>query len=192
MRTFVLGPALLLVATALAAGQHGHAPAGPPGKLTVGVDSPTAAPNQEVDVPLTVKGADNLGALELVLTYDPAVLEARSADRGALLGRNALLEYYADTSGRLAVTLVSQDGVKGDGPVATAHFLVKGQAGQKSALRLENVRAWDGKSHTDFLVTAEAGTLTVQSAGWPLWWYAVAGAAVLLVLILLVTRRRKA
>jgi hypothetical protein len=156
------------------------------------VGSVTTRANQEVDIPITLAGATNLGALELVLTYDPAILEAKSAERGALLGSNALVEYYANPSGRLAVTLVSQDGVTGDGPVVNARFLVKGQAGQKSALRLENVRAWDGKTHLDFLITTSAGEFTV-AGGWP-WWLialAIVLALVLLLLIVVVFRRRR-
>jgi hypothetical protein len=181
--------ALLLLTAGLATAQHDHPlPSSPPGKLTLAVDSKEASPKQEIDIPITVKGANNLGALELVLTYDPAILEAKSADRGALLS-NSLLEYYANESGRLAVTLVSQDGVTGDGVVATAHFLVKGQAGQKCALRLENVRAWDGKTHLDFLVTTTAGEFTVKGFPLPWWLIAAIGAAVLLLLVLLLLLR---
>lgn len=175
---------LLLAGAGLAGAQHGHPAAGPPGKLAVGVGSPTAGSGQELDIPVTLAGATNLGALELVLTYDPAVLEAKSADRGTLLSSNSLLEYYANPSGRLAVTLVSQDGVTGDGPVVKARFLVKGQPGQKSALRLENVRAWDGKTHLDFLVTTASGEFTVDG-GWPWWILAVVAAGVAVLLILL-------
>ena len=70
-----------------------------------------------------------------------------------------------------------------------AHFLVKGQSGQKSALRLENVRAWDGKTHLDFFVTTANGEFTVGGDGWPWWMLAVAAAVVVLLLILLGMRR---
>lgn len=192
MKTPLHTLALLLAGAAVANAQHGHMAGGPPGKLTVAVGSSTASPGQVVQIPITLSGANGLGALELVLTYDPAVLEAKSAERGSLLGSNSLVEHYSDASGRLAVTLVSQDGVGSDGPVIVAHLLVKGQAGHKSALRLENVRAWDGKSHLDFLVTTTGGEFTVGS-GWPWWWIAVAIIAVLLLLVLLskATRRTR-
>jgi hypothetical protein len=183
---------LALIAAGLAAAQHGHAGGGPPGKLAVGPANATAVAGQEVDVPITVKGAAGLGALELVLTYDPAVLEARSAERGELVSTNSLVEYYADPSGRLAVALVSQDPVNGDGPVVKAHFVVKGQSGQKCPLRLENLRAWDGKTHLDFLVTAEMAEFTVGGFEWP-WWLipALVAAGVFLMVLLLGLRRRR-
>lgn len=192
MRTPLPAVFLLLAGVGLASAQHDHPSSGSPGKLKLSVGNASALPNQEVDLPIAITGATNLGALELVLTYDPAILEARSADRGTLLSSNSLVEYYINPSGRLAVTLVSQDGVSGDGPVATAHFLVKGKTGQKSPLRMENVRAWDGKTHLDFLVTTEPGEFTVGGGGWPPWWIAaaVAAAVVVLLLVLLGLRRR--
>ncbi len=190
MRALICSLVLLAAGVGLGRAQHGHPTGGSPGKLTVGVGSATGAPGQEVDIPVTLTEANNLGALELVLTYDPAVLEAKSAERGSLLGGNALVEYYANPSGRLAVTLVCQDAVTGDGAVVRAHFLVKGGQGQKSALQLESVRAWDGKTHLDFLVTTAAGEFTVAGS-WPWWWIAGGvGTVVLMLLLVLAAARR--
>ena len=194
MKTLLRSLLLLLAGAGLAAtaeraiAQHNHPLDSPPGKLTVAIGSIIGSTNQEAEIPITLTGATGLGALELVLTYDPAILEAKSAERGSLLSSNSLVEYFVNPSGRLAVTLVSQDGVTGDGPVVMAHFLVKGPAGQKSALRLENVRAWKG--HLDFLVTTTAGEFTVGGSGWPWWWIAVAAGAVLLLLLLMKVARR--
>ncbi len=189
LKALFRGLVLLLAASRLASAQPSPTASAPPGKLTVAVGSTTASSSQEVEIPVTLAAAKNLGALELVLTYDPAVLEAKSADRGALLSSNSLVEYFVNPNGRLAVTLVSQDGVTGDGAVVAAHFLVKGQAGQKSALGLENVRAWEGKTRLDFLVSTTAGEFTV-GGGWPWWWVAVVVGAVLLLLLLLKFARR--
>jgi hypothetical protein len=182
------GAVLLLAGTGLASAEQGR-PSSPPGKLTVAVGSTTASAGHEAEIPISLTGAANLGALELVLTYDPAILEAKSAERGALLSSNSLIEDYNNPSGRLALTMISQDGVNGDGPVLMAHFLVKGQAGQTSPLRLENVRAWGGKTRLDFLVTTTAGEFTVGS-GWPWWWFAIAVGAILLLLLLRKFARR--
>ena len=201
LRTGVLieGLVLLLAGVEVATAQHNHSLGNPPGKLTVAVGNITAAAGKEIDVPITITGGKNLGALELVLTYDPAILEAKSAERGSLTS-NASMEYFvnppddkagANPSGRMGVALASQDAVDGDGQAVVTHFVVKGQAGQKSALRLESVRAFDG-NHLDFLVTTTAGEFTV-GGGWPWWWIAVAVGAVLLLLMLLkVSRRRPA
>ncbi len=190
MKTLLQSLMLLLAGAGLARAQHDHMAGGPPGKLTVAVGSTTASANQEVEIPIILTGTTGMGALELVLTYDPAILEPKSAERGTLLSSNSLVEYFVNPSGRLAVTLISQEGVNGDGPVVTAHFLVKGEAGQKSALHLESVRAWNG-NHLDFLVTTTAGEFTV-GGGWPWWWIAIAVAAVLLFLLLLKFKRRTA
>lgn len=66
-----------------------------------------------------------MGAFEFVLTYDPAVLDPKTVEKGTLLGGSALLENYSDPSGRFAVTLVCQNPVSGDGAAVIAKFTVK-------------------------------------------------------------------
>ena len=183
---------VLLMTWSVAAAQHAHAASGPAGKLNVTVGSVSGPAGGQVEIPISLTGATGLGAFEFVLTYDPAVLEPKSAEKGKLLGGNALLENYPDPSGRLAVTLVCQNPLSGDGTAVIAKFTVKGQNGQKCALKLENVRAWDAKSHLDFLVTTTSGEFTVGSTGftWP-WWGWIAVAAVMVLLLILLFGRKK-
>jgi hypothetical protein len=71
-------------------------------------------------------------------------------------------------------------------------FLVKGQPGQKSPRKLDNVRAWDGKTHLDFLVAAEAGEFTVASGGWPWWLIALLALLAIVILLFLIKARGRA
>jgi hypothetical protein len=183
-----------LLTWSIASAQHAHSASGPAGKLNATVGSVSGQTGSSVDAPISLSGAAGLGALEFVLTYDPAVLEPMSAEKGAILSGNALIEHYPDPSGRLAVTLVCQNALSGDGVAVIAKFTVKGQNGQKCPLKLENVRAWDAKSHLDFLVTTTAGEFTVGSGAlnvsW-LWWIAAAVAAVVLLLLFQIGRGRQ-
>lgn len=157
--------------------------------VTLSAGTLEAASESEVDIPITVQGATGIGAVEMVLIYDAAILEAKSVDKGALLTGNSLLEFNSEQAGRLGIALVTIDQVKGDGVLLNAHFLVRGKAGQKSALRLENARAWEGENRLDVLVKTEAGEFTVSS-GFP-WWLLALVALILVILAIVIIRRRQ-
>ena len=57
--------------------------------VTVTVPKAKGASGSAVKVPITVTGASTVGALQLVLTYDAAVLEPQSATRGKLVSDNS-------------------------------------------------------------------------------------------------------
>lgn len=171
------------------------APAGHAASITVRVDSIEAPAGEDVEIPIMVQGAPGLGAMHVELIYDPAVLEVQAVDKGDLLGDNALLDFNDAEPGRLIIGLVTLDSVEGDGPLVVSHFNVTGESGQRSALDLENVRAWEGgESRLDILVTTEAGELLVVSSGLPLplsWLAGIAAAFVFLLLLGIVRRGRR-
>ena len=133
--------------------------------LGVTVATVQAPSNQDVEIPINVKGAAGVGAMHLELTYDPAILEAKSAEKGSLASGNALLDFNIPRPGKIIIGIVSLDGIQGDGPVATIRFAVRGQAGHKCSLPLESVRAWDGKTHLEHLVRTDAGEFTTTGSG---------------------------
>ena len=154
--------------------------AAPPGfGASVSMKLPTVkgAKGKEVQVPIALEGADGVGALQLELTYDPSVLEAKSAKQGSL-GSGAL---------------VTGDAIKGSGPVLVASFDVVGKKGEKSPLTLGNVRAWQGDvDRFDVKISSlGAGALTVTGAGSAFPWWIVILAAVLLAIAVLVARQRR-
>lgn len=162
--------------------------------LTMRLPSLEATAGGTVDVPIDVAGASGIGALQLELIYDPAVIKPDTVTRGALTGGNALFDFNPDNAGRLIIGLATLEDIKGDGVLATARFKVVGQAGQVSALGIEKAEAWEGASHQSVLIKTEAGKLTVKGGlpGWLLW--ALIGLGVLILLLLLLfflLRRRK-
>ena len=174
---------------------------GPAHAATVTVAAPTAkgSSGSEVKLPITVKGAPGVGAIQFGLQYDPAVLEAvvgpdggGVVDAGDLAGDGGLIDSDL-TPGRLAIKFATIQGVKGDGTMFLAHFKVIGKAGQISPLTLDRTRAWEATNDSfEILATNEAGTFTVAkaSSSFPWWIIGVAG-GLLLLLLLVLARRRK-
>jgi hypothetical protein len=157
--------------------------------VTINVGSVKGAAGQKVEVPISAKDATDIGAMHIEVAFDPTVLEAQDAEKGQLLSGNSLLESNTSEPGRVILGVVSLDGLKGDGIVATARFKVRGKSGAKSPLRLEKLEAWHVKTHQSFLTTAVDGEFSV--AGLPfVVWLGIAG-AILLILIVWIARRRR-
>jgi hypothetical protein len=165
--------------------------------VTLVVGSAQGASGAKVDVPINIRGAQQLGALQMDLTYDPAVLDTPTVEKGALaqeitLGSNVV------SPGRLRVVMntSAKESVSGDGMLMKAVFVVKGQSGQKCDLRLEQVQAWDNTKPDappyEMLVTVEPGKFAVGGAGLPLALIAgICGGVVLLLVVVAVVARRK-
>jgi hypothetical protein len=146
-----------------------------------------------VDISVQATGAPGVGALQLDVIYDSAVLKPDSVSKGALLGKNSLLESKLDTAGRVMIALATLDNIKGNGDILTIRFKVIGQSGQNTSLKLENAFAWEGESHQDILVKLEPGQLKVIGGSSFLIWIIIAIVVILLMILLfmLLSRRRK-
>jgi hypothetical protein len=178
----MLGVVLALVAV--------HAGPSQAASITVKAPSVKGAKGDEVKVPLTLSGDPGIGALQLELTYDAAVLQAVSATNGSLVS-GALVEFKVPAPGRLRVALATTDKVGGNGQIVVARFKVLGKKGQKSPLTLENVRAWQGDlNRFDMKVTAQSGEFTV-SAGSSFPWWLILVLVLLLILAYVLWRRSR-
>src|SRR4051812_23410815 len=69
---------------------------------------------ETVTVPITLKEAVSVQAMHLELIYDPAVLEAVDAVKGKL-AEGCPIEVNKTQAGRIIISLVSQNGIEGDG-----------------------------------------------------------------------------
>jgi Cohesin domain len=133
-----------------------------------------------VSVPITLNGAADVGALHVELTFDPSVLEPQSAERGRLASSNSLVDSNPQP-GRLTIGLVTSEKINGNGEVLVAKFKVLGKKNAKSALTLENVKAWQGDvNRFDVKVNATAGEFTVTGKKAFPWWIVAVAAAVLI------------
>lgn len=151
----------------------------------------TGVPGRDAEIPIAIRGAQGLGALQFELTYDPAVLEAGEVVAGPGIP-GVLLESNVVSPGRLRVALAGNEPMAGDGEL-TATFAVK--APGTSVLGIENARAWEQTNSLDMLIDVESGQFHAAAspaAGIPVALLAVMGGLVLLVILaVLLTRRGK-
>lgn len=171
--------------------------------VTVAVGPAGGAPGSQVEVPVNIRGAKQLGYMQMELTYDPAVLEAATNTSGAgvvkgNLPKDVSIDSTVIAPGRLRLGMNisnQSESVDGDGTLMKALFKVKGGKGKECALALENVEAWDNtrpdQRGMEMLVTVENGKFTV-GGGLPLWMMIVGGAVLLLLLLIVAFRKRGA
>ena len=114
-----------------------------------------------VNVPIHLTGAENIGSLEFVLTYDPSVLEVSGVEAGGL-AQSALFDFGIRSPGRLWAGLIDSEGINGDGPIAVVSFKVVGPGASTSLLALENITTYDASSLLDILTNATSGSFTVD------------------------------
>ena len=127
--------------------------------VTIAIPKVTGPAGEEVKVPILVRGAQGIGAMQLDVLYDPGVLSPTSVEtRGMLAG---LVEHNVVKPGRLRIALATNKAVNGDGEILSATFKVLG--GSESALGLDHARAWALADSLDVAVTTEAGHFTVNS-----------------------------
>ena len=114
-----------------------------------------------VNVPIHLTGAENIGSLEFVLTYDPSVLEVSGVEAGGL-AQSALFDFGTRSPGRLWAGLIDSEGINGDGPIAVVSFKIVGPGASTSLLALENITTYDASSLLDILTNATSGSFTVD------------------------------
>jgi len=114
-----------------------------------------------VNVPIHLTGAENIGSLEFVLTYDPSVLEVSGVEAGGL-AQSALFDFGTRSPGRLWAGLIDSEGINGDGPIAVVSFKVVGPGASTSLLALENITTYDASSLLDILTNATSGSFKVD------------------------------
>lgn len=168
--------AILAVALLIPAAAHAS-------NMTIRINAPSGQAGKTVDVSIVAAGAPDVGAMQLRLAYDPAVLAAEQVVAGPLLA-GALLESNLETTGSIAIAVATTDGIKGDGTLATVRFKVLGKSGQRSDVRIEEAKAWERVGeHLDVLVETAHGQVSIQGAGGGsnLLWILLAAAAVLVV-----------
>ena len=127
--------------------------------VNLSVQSQTVAAGGTVNVPIAIAGASAIGAMDLTVTYDPAVLSFVEAKTGAL-STNGMVQANGTTPGTVRIAFVDSAGVNGDGVLLTLAFTAKGANGASSAIGLAS-RGVYNLDRTDVLVTTQGGTVTI-------------------------------
>jgi len=109
----------------------------------VGVNDASGDYGTTVDVPINVSSTSNIGAMDISLTYNPAVISPTGVANGTLISTTDLIGSYTGTSGIVNVSIASTSGITGTGSIAIVQFHVLGFGGTTSPLTLSTVVAYD-------------------------------------------------
>jgi hypothetical protein len=135
----------------------------PAAGLTLTVQDRAVEPNGTVVVPIAVADAEDLGGVDLVLVYDPAVLQFESVSPGTIAARSRVSSRESGP-GRIAIAVASPRSVTGTGPFLALTFTAVGSAGTRSPIALDSVRA--GTVDGDAVpVRVANGTVSVGGPG---------------------------
>ena len=126
------------------------------GAMTVSVSDTGSDHNTTIGVPVNVSSTENIGAMDILLSYDPAVVTATGVASGTLISDTDLIANYTGTSGIVNVSVASLYGINGTGSIAVIQFYVKGCDDATSPLTLSRVEAYD----LDKPITDENGSVT--------------------------------
>lgn len=126
----------------------------------VGTADAGGAKGSTVNVPVTVSEANNVGSMDILVVYDPAVLTATGVDKGTL--NKGMISANTSAPGFIAISLADSNGITGSGDVAVITFSVIGNATETSTVRLQSVKAYDGTSFLDVPSTISSGTFIVK------------------------------
>jgi cohesin domain-containing protein/zinc ribbon protein len=185
-KCFFLTIALLLVMTQLVSAAS----------LSLKVETVDGS-GESIDLPIMALKCEGMGALQFVLTYDAAVVEAESAEAGSGLP-NGMVEFNIQTPGQIGIALVSSEPLSIAGELVKVRFKLVSPKGGHSDVKIAREVAWTYDKGLEMLVTTKPGSVSMSPSfanmipeDWkkPI----IVGGIILFVLIfiLLVTRRGK-
>lgn len=107
-------------------------------------------------VPIVVSQPRGLGAVQVELVYDPAVLEVVGAEAGSLF--SGLVDYNTTRPGTLVVAMAGNEGVQSGGELLQVSFRVLHEG--QSALALRSARVWEQETSLELPVEVNNGSFS--------------------------------
>ena len=113
--------------------------------VEVSVNSPQCVDAGDLfNVTIDVTEVDDLSSGVFTLTFDPAVLQVKSVEKGSLMNDGTITPYNLNNNaGTLTVPMGVYPGVDGPGSLVIITFNATGQSGSSSKLELSNVGLGD-------------------------------------------------
>lgn len=127
---------------------------------TLTIEDATGRPDATATVNLLVSNASEIGAMDLALRYDPAVVRFAGFQAGTS-AEDALVEANEAEPGLLLLALADSNGLSGDGTLAVLTFSVTGADGDRTAIAVEAVRAYHHEMLTDIPMSTTPGELSI-------------------------------
>jgi hypothetical protein len=116
----------------LAPGTLSMVPVG--GSTLLIVEDGRMPPESTIQIPISIENADDIGNMDIMLTYDPEVLSATEVIKGSLTDGSMFESNIID--GTVRIGFVDTVGINGNGSIAQIGFDVVGSPGDSSVLTL--------------------------------------------------------
>lgn len=127
-------------------------------QVQVGISDASGEYESMVEVPITITGADDVGSLDMVITYDPDLLQVDSVSKGEL--NEGIISSNTNTEGILSIGIVDQNGINDDGEIAVISFTVINTTGSSPVI-VESLDVYDVDG-LEIDASAQSGTFTVS------------------------------
>jgi len=114
----------------------------------------------KVSIPVHIKEAENLGNMDLSISYDSSVLKATGYEKGSLTSGSLLEANIAVDTVYIAFT--DSNGLNGDGTIIYIDFTVVGDEGDTCQVTPEVIIANEVEIHESITVSTESGKFTVR------------------------------
>ena len=145
-------------------------------EITLKIGDARVPAGGEAEVPVLIAGSKTAGLLNLLVDYDPKLLEAvnGSPDEdpkgirfGPVVTSGAVTEDLSE-AGEWRISIRADQPVAQDGELLRLRFKAKGKSGQSCTLLLDAVQAWEKETHFAVQVNTQPGTVTI-TGGLPRW-----------------------
>ena len=113
------------------------------GAVTIYVNDTSGDYGDIVDVPIDLSSTSNIGAMDISLIYNPAVISATGVANGTLISATDLIANHTATSGIVNISVASLYGITGAGSIAVIQFKVEGSNNETSIMDLSRAEAYD-------------------------------------------------
>ena len=126
-------------------------------QLEIQIPESSGSQGETVQIPIHVKNAENIGSMDLTVTYDPTILKVKDVDKGDL--NKGMISSDSTTSGILSIAIADQSGINGDGEIAKISFEVINKTGD-TPIRIETLEVYDVDAN-EISANSEDGSFTV-------------------------------
>ncbi|HID26882.1 MAG TPA: hypothetical protein EYP22_03445, partial [Methanosarcinales archaeon] len=124
------------------------------------IDDMQVKEGDSIEVPINITSANNLGSMDLLLSYDPNILEAIDVKKGSLT-QNSNLEYKI-TNGTISISLIDLKGIQGSGDFIILGFKVIGSSGSASPILINHIEATD-TNFNKLAINKESGLIIIET-----------------------------
>lgn len=154
--------------------------------LKVKVQDASGSVGESIRVPILVEDAKNLGSMDVVITYDLAILKVKSVGKGEL-NKGLISSNTKEVEGKgiISIAIADSRGINGSGEIAVITF--EGLKEGSSEIVIQGVRAHDVETHLDIGADVQDGKLTVTGKKTP--GFEIFLAAVSLIVLAFVSRK---